>query len=294
MTNFLTCEEIASYERDGFLFPIQVLARDEAAWFRSALESLEADYRGAYPLKRYLALNAHCVLPFVHQIVSHPKILDVVESLLGPDILVWGSEIFIKEANSPSFVSWHQDLTYWGMGSIEEEVTAWLALSDVCPENGCMRFVAGSHRNDLLEHEDTFAADNVLFRGQVLPVEIGETEATDVCLSPGQLSVHHGRMFHASGPNRSGQRRIGVAMRYITPDVVPQTLGRDFAMLVRGQNRSEFFDLVPPPATSLGQEELRRFERILAHQEALYIKESEARAGKWDDPPTTHDGGPVS
>ncbi len=282
MAGSLTPEQVSAYERDGFLFPIRVLSRGEAGAFRAELERLEAGCRGAHPLGRYLALNAHCVLPFVHRIVTHPAILDAVEAVLGPDLLVWGSEVFIKEPQSTTYVSWHQDLAYWGMGSTDQEVTAWLALTEVFPENGCMRFVAGSHNKALLRHEETLARDNVLFRGQVLPVEIDESRAVEVRLSPGQLSLHHGRMFHASGPNRSEQRRIGVAVRYITPDVVPQQLERDYALLARGQNRSARFDLIPPPGATLGRDELQRFEAIASHQEALYVRAGEARTAKWD------------
>ena len=131
--------------------------------------------------------------------------LDAIESILGPDLLLWSCEYFIKEANSRNMVSWHQDLTYWGMDGSDHEVTAWVALSPATEHSGCMKFVAGSHRESLVPHTDTFADNNLLSRGQEIAVEVDEEDATIAALKPGQMSLHHGRMFHASGPNTTNR-----------------------------------------------------------------------------------------
>ena len=94
-----------------------------------------------------------------------PAILDVVEGILGPDILVYAAEFFVKEPRTTHVVTMHQDLTYWGLGAIDGMVTAWLALSPATPASGCMDFVRASHKNPILPHEDTFDENNLLSRG---------------------------------------------------------------------------------------------------------------------------------
>jgi len=279
----LTKVQLQKYHKDGYLFPLNIFSHDEINAIRSELESIEAQSENGPELKRYLALNAHYIFEFVAEAARHPAILDAVESILGPDILAWGSELFLKEPLSPSYVSWHQDLTYWGMGSTEKQVTAWIALTDSFPLNGCMKFYPGSHRSDeLLTPIDTFAENNALSRGQELPIEIDDDTAVDVCLSAGQVSLHHGRMYHSSGSNRSTTRRIGLTLRYITPDVIPSKLGKDFAMLVRGTNSSSYFDLIPPPNQTLGEIEKRFFETVANHQAALYVRPDEKKKPKWE------------
>jgi hypothetical protein len=142
----------------------------------------------------------------------------------------------VKEPLTESFVSWHQDLRYWGLDS-DAEVSAWVALSPVTEANGCMRFVPGSHTGELLPHSDTFAGDNFLTRGQEAAVEIEEEDTVLVPLEPGQASFHHGKLLHASGPNRSDERRIGFAINYISTSVRQTVAHEDFAMLVRGEDR---------------------------------------------------------
>ncbi|WP_282606265.1 phytanoyl-CoA dioxygenase family protein [Pelagibius sp. Alg239-R121] len=260
------------YQRDGFLFPLNVFDAAETARHRAAIEALEArdDPALPRPLGQYFRVNAHYVLPLAVELALTPKILDIVGSILGPDLLVWSCEFFIKEAGTPKIVSWHQDLTYWGLGETDGEMTAWLALSPATPKSGCMRFVAGSHRKHIQPHKDTFNADNLLSRGQELAVAVDEADATDVVLEPGQMSLHHGRMFHASGPNHSDDRRIGVAIRYVTP-AVRQIVGkRDYAMLARGMDRDRNWINVAPPGGNFEPAALARYETILADQtEAL-------------------------
>lgn len=278
----LSHQQLAAYLDDGYLFPVDVMSVEDAGVLRDELESVEARYRDGSLLKRYWALNAHIVFPFACRAVSHPGVIGAVRSILGDDLLVWGCEIYIKEAKSKGYFSWHQDLTYWGLGSIDNEVTAWLALTDVCPENGAMQFVSGSHKGQLLDHANTFAEDNFLFRGQELQVEIDEVDTTNLRLRPGQMSLHHGRMFHRSQPNRSDTRRVGITARFVTPDVVPELLGFDYAMLVSGENHTDHFHLVPPPESTLGETERRWFEKVVEHQTSLYNQGAEDQKPKWD------------
>src|SRR5262249_24535025 len=158
----------------------------------------------------------HLVFEWVAELVRHPAILDAVEDLLGPDLLVWSSSFFLKGARDPSYVSWHQDSTYWGL-SEPDVVTAWLALSVSSVASGCMRVVPGSHLRDQIPHRDTFAEHNLLSRGQEVLVEVRDADAVAMPLSPGEFSLHYVRMVHGSEPNRADDRRIGLAVRYIPP-----------------------------------------------------------------------------
>src|SRR5262249_658962 len=155
------------------------------------------------------------------------------EDILGLDILVWSSSVFAKKPASPQYVSWHQDLTYWGFDP-SNVVTVWLALTESNPANGCMRVVPGTHRLDVVEHRDTFAKGNLLSRGQEVAVEVGEAEAVDLVLQSGEMSLHHVKIFHGSRPNASGRPRIGFAVRYVAVEVRQVCGAADCATLVRG------------------------------------------------------------
>ncbi len=156
----LTQAQAQSYWDDGYLFPVPVLDPAEAAQMRAELEAIERDWLDAglpQPLLAYKRVNAHVVMPLACRIASHPAILDVIEGILGPDILIYGAEFFIKEARSTQIVTMHQDLTYWGLGAIDGMVTAWVALSPSTRASGGMDFVRASHKNPILPHADTFS-----------------------------------------------------------------------------------------------------------------------------------------
>ena len=264
-TKKLTEQQVAQYWRDGYIFPLDLMSRQEAQIWRQKLEQMEQDYCEAKmprTVNTYKRINAQCVMPFAYELASHPDLLDMVEGILGPDILIYGAEFFIKEASSPHIVSMHQDLTYWGLGATDNLVTAWIALSEVNQESGCMQFVAGSHNHQILPHEDTFAENNLLSRGQEIQVEVKEEEKTDIVLTPGQVSLHHGRTIHGSGPNSSDDRRIGFVIRYVNPTVMQEVAQKDYAMLVRGADRAQHFIHYTPPRTLFAPEHLALYEEM--------------------------------
>ncbi len=260
-----------TYARDGFCFPIDVMSENEAGAYRTQLEALERRSTGAKLGNKDQLNFPHVVFRFAREIAGRPRVLDAVEAIIGPDILIWSSTFFIKEPRTGSHVSWHQDLRYWGLEDQEAMVSAWLALSPVTEANGCMRFVAGSHKGPLVEHEDTYGDDNVLTRGQQAAIEIDEGVTCKVELKPGQMSLHHGRLLHASAPNRSDERRIGYAMNFIAPHNRQVVAKRDFAMLLRGEDRFSHFEPVPPPEADLSASALDWHARILrAQNESMY------------------------
>ena len=261
MAGSLSKEQTDAYARDGYLCPLDIFSPDEAATHRAKIEHHEATQTDLpLPMSQYLRMNSHLTMDVSLNAARDPRILDVVESILGPDILMWSCEYFIKEANSPKIVSWHQDLTYWGMDGSDHEVTAWVALSPATSASGCMKFVAGSHKESLVPHTDTFADDNLLSRGQEIAVEVDEEDATIAALQPGQMSLHHGRMFHASGPNTTDDRRIGFVMRFIRPDT--PAVGRDYAMLMRGVDKIGNRINIAPPAGDFAPDRLALYEEV--------------------------------
>jgi hypothetical protein len=236
-TNPTNIREI--YQRDGFVCPIAVMSEDAAADYRARLEDFEATYGREQQYRRCLKRYPNLVLPFIDEISRLPAVTDAVAEILGPDLLALDTPFFIKEPHSDAYVSWHQDLHYWGLEG-EDEVTAWIALSPATAASGCMRFVPGSH-NQIVEHNNTHADNNMLSLGQEIAVEVDEADAVDAELGPGQMSLHHGRVFHGSNPNRTGDRRIGIAIRYLPTRMKQRAGGSMSAMLVRGEDKYNHF-----------------------------------------------------
>ncbi len=234
MPKHLSDSQVESYRRDGAVFPITVMSEAEAAAHRRRLEAAEAEHGTLhYRTKPYLIFSS------ANEIARHPDLLDAIEDILGPDVLLWNSAYVIKEACDRRYVSWHQDLTYWGLDS-DPMVTAWVALSPATPTNGGMRFLPGSHRRGGTQHHDTYAADNILHRGQEV-AEVDEGAAVDLALAPGQASLHHGWVLHASGPNPTGDRRIGLTVQYLAPSARQTMTDRESATLLRGIDRYGHF-----------------------------------------------------
>ena len=271
-TGTLTARQVESYKWDGYLFPVDALTVDEAAAFRRRFEETERAYAAGgheRPLAHYLmGGGSHVVCPLASDLCRHPGIVDAAESLLGPDLMVWGVSFFIKEPGDGRIVTWHQDLTYWGFGETSDQVTAWIALTPSTVENGCMRFVAGSHRRRLVPHRESRSQANLLSRGQEIEVEVDEHEATDIVLVPGQCSLHHGLMFHSSGPNRSNDRRIGAAIRYVNPNARQVDGSKEHALLVRGADREQNFIHFAPPRHGFGAAEMALHEEIMRSKTA--------------------------
>ena len=259
------------YQDDGFLFPIQAVPADQAADWRAELEEVEAKWLNnglPKPLNQYRRSASHVVMPLAAEIASHPSILNTMSGILGDDLLVWSCEFFIKEPRTTQIVSWHQDLTYWGLGATNDQCTAWVALSPATMASGCMKFVAGSHKNAIVPHNDTFDENNMLSRGQEIAVDVDEDEATAIELQPGQMSLHHGLMFHGSGPNTTDDRRIGCVIRYVNPNARQEVAERDYAMLVRGADRSAHFINIARPADYFEPHALRLYDQIREDQMA--------------------------
>jgi hypothetical protein len=262
----LSENQVTSYRDRGYHFPVDALSAAEVAEFRRRLEDYEA--RSGGPIKGEMRHRSHVLFTWINEMVRHPQILDAIEDLLGPNLLCWNSSFFIKEALDPGFVSWHQDATYWGLSS-SDVATAWVAFSPANRVSGCMKFIAGTHRQQV-QHTDTFDHNNLLTRGQEIAVEVDEARAVHVELEPGQASLHHVLLVHGSEPNQSNDRRIGLAIRYI-PTHLKQAVGaRDWATLVRGKDSFGHFAPEHVPRRDLEPEALA-FHKMVSEEQVRVL-----------------------
>ena len=267
MPRVLSNDALAAYRRDGYYSPLRVFSIPQARELRNCLEAHET--RAGAPLQGKWRVKTHLLFTWADRIVHHPAILDAVEDVIGPNILCWNTNFFIKEAASPGFISWHQDSTYWGLEP-HDVVTAWIAFTRSDHVSGCMKVIPGTQHDDQLPHVDTFHKDNLLSRGQEIAVEVDEAHAVPCLLEPGEMSLHHIKLVHGSEPNRSDDRRIGFAVRYI-PTYVRQIKIRDSATLVRGSDRHNHFDHEPRPKHDLDKAALAAHADAVGRQvKALY------------------------
>ncbi len=275
MAGSLSAAEVRAYREDGLLFPKRAVSTAGAARLLGELEAHEAGTGG--PVNGKHRYKCHLLFPWIDETMRDPAILDMVESLVGPDIMVWTSHLYPKEPGDGRFISWHQDSAHWGLDS-DRIVTVWIALTPATRENGCMRMLPGSQRTGTVAHRDTWDPDNILTRGQTIDAAIEEDRAVSVELAAGEASLHHVFMWHASHANRSGGRRVGLALRYITPDARQTRTARDFATLVRGEDRFGHFEPEPRPRAAMDPEFVRLHEEIAAIQGAIYLDGTD-RAG---------------
>jgi non-haem Fe2+, alpha-ketoglutarate-dependent halogenase len=276
----LSASQQQSYHEHGFHFPVRVFCDSETEEFRNQfLDYLSRNRErisGLPPRDHYIVMTqTHILLRWVFRMVSHPNLLDAVESVLGPNLIVWSSQWFPKMPADKTYISWHQDATYWGLHP-PNVTTAWIAVSESCPENGCMRVVPGTHQGPLFPQVETYAQDNALSRGQEIAVKVDESRAIDLVLQPGEMSLHHIGLVHGSNANKSEKPRIGLAVRFITPEVIQDGAERQMAVLVRGEDEFGHFDFIDPPKddvisprdTELHREALRRLRTNIMPKEA--------------------------
>ena len=235
MPRVLTKLQIEQYHDQGFICPIRVISEQEALSIKDELEQVEKEF--PEEINSESRNNLHLSFAFLDALAHNKIIVDAIEDLIGPDISLWASVMFIKEPSSKQYVSWHQDATYMGLDSLDFP-TPWIALSPSNIETGCMTMIAGSHKTKIQNHEDTFAENNILTRGQVIQ-DVDESKAVDLILQPGEMSIHHGAVIHGSQPNNSNQRRIGFSLQSYMPNNVKQIVGRNLWTHVRGQKRQD-------------------------------------------------------
>jgi ectoine hydroxylase-related dioxygenase (phytanoyl-CoA dioxygenase family) len=270
---------VDAYRDDGFVFPIDVLNATQASEVLQDLEAAEAELADDAEKLAILRSYPDRVLPSFDQLIRHPVLVNAASQVLGPDLMVWSASLFMKQPQSSHIVSWHQDLTYWGLDDAEE-TTGWVALSPATIESGCMQFVPGSHKQLQVPHEDTFDENNLLSRGQEIAVEVDEGDGVAVELQAGQASLHHGHLFHSSGPNRADYRRVGAAIRYIKPSMKQQSGDRSLVALVSGSDQYNHFTIADAPKGRLHEDDFELCRRDIEIKRRVLYEGAEGKTGQ--------------
>lgn len=248
MPKTLTRDQIQAYHHDGVVFPLPVLSEEEVAYFRSLHDEFDR-YLGRKP-KSTEKSQCHLHFKWACDLATHPKVLDVVEDIIGPDILIHSSTCFAKYAKDEMFISWHQDSHYWGL-SEPRLVSAWIALTESNIGNGCLRVLPGTQTRkfDHLEQRDE---NNMLGTGLTVSEYVDGTSAVDIVLQAGEMSFHHANIIHGSNPNTSTDPRIGFAVRYVST-AVRQERGHHKVILARGEDKYHYYNLQDKPTAGLEQ-----------------------------------------
>ena len=259
----LTTEQIQQYHKEGYVAPIEILTREEALEVRNEIELIEnrfpneLDNSGRY--------NVHLISPKLDEVVHNSNILDSVESIIGKNILVCSTTLFIKNANQNGFVSYHQDAKYIGLEP-HNWVTAWIAITDSNETNGCMKMWPGSH-SDLKEHDQKFNQGNLLTRGQTIK-NVPEDQVKPIELKAGQMSLHHPRIIHGSGINKSDDKRIGFVVQSYIGTNVKQVLGKNSVQIARGVDEFKYHEVINRTKLLMSDEGM-----LLRKRENDYLKE---------------------
>lgn len=264
MPKILTEQQVSKYGDDGFVYPITVMSADEAHAYLMELEAAEAQ-QGKLLVKGS-NFKPHLIFKWADRLAYHPKILDAVEDLIGPDIRILSSTVFPKKPGDGTFVDWHQDGTYFALEPDNVQVAAWLALSDAPVEAGCMEMVAGSHRLGQLNHKEVASEKHMLSLGQTVNAEFKQDQTEFMPVKAGQISLHHTHTIHRSGPNNSTWRRVGVTLTYVPASVRVRASTKPSAALVRGVDKWHNFVEEPRPTVDRGVAELA----FQAHANSLF------------------------
>tara|TARA_B100000809_G_scaffold183173_1_gene180940 strand:- start:228 stop:1055 length:828 start_codon:yes stop_codon:yes gene_type:complete len=267
----LTTKQLQDYNDHGYVAPIDVLTSDETYEIRKEIEKIEN--RWPTELDGLGRNYVHMISPVFDKVCHNSKILDAVESIIGKDILVGGTTLFIKDPDNKSFVSWHQDAKYIGFEP-HNWVTAWLAITDANEENGCMRMWSGTHKEKIREHKNTFNTSNLLTRGQTVQnVPLEDIVPNE--LKAGQLSLHHPMIVHGSTPNRSNYRRIGFVIQSYIGTNVDQVIGKVYVQQARGTDTFKYHEHTKRPVELMGKKDVAL--RIKANEELSKIFYSGAK-----------------
>lgn len=259
MPKALTKNQVDSFQRDGFVFPARGISEAEAAECVRRIDAFEKSIGEKASVR--LRTKAHLLMPWLAELVRRKEIVDAVEDILGPDIMCWGGGVFVKRAKDPAFVSWHQDTWYWSWQP-KDAVTVWLAFTDAATDNGSVRYIPGSHNENITSHEWTNKANNLLTTSLEVQGGVDESRAVDTTLKPGEMILHHERVVHGSSPNTSGRPRIGFSIQYVGANFKETAIPRTSATLVRGRDHGNF-ESEPVPTKEFDPAGLAAFDHAL-------------------------------
>ena len=266
---YLSSNQLKQYKDEGFVAPINIFSKEKAKEIRNQIELIEKELPGE--LDKSGRYNAHLISPLLDEVTHNSKILDAVESLIGKNILVCGTTLFIKNPNEKGYVSYHQDAKYIGLEP-HNWVTAWVALTDSNEKNGCMKMWPGSHL-DIKDHDEKFNEENLLTRGQTVE-NVHDHEVKSVELVAGKMSLHHPRIVHGSGVNKSNDRRIGFVIQSYIATNVRQILGQNSVQLARGVDEFNHHDIIQRPKSLMNKEDLLIKQRENKYLQDIFYKGS--------------------
>ena len=266
---YLSSNQLKQYEDEGFVSPINIFSKEKARETRNQIELIEKELPGE--LDKSGRYNAHLISPLLDEVTHNSKILDAVESLIGKNILVCGTTLFIKNPKEKGYVSYHQDAKYIGLEP-HNWVTAWVALTDSNEKNGCMKMWPGSHL-DVKNHDEKFNEENLLTRGQTVE-NVPDNEVKSVELVAGQMSLHHPRIVHGSGVNKTNDRRIGFVIQSYIGTNVKQVLGQNSVQLARGVDEFNHHEIIQRPKSLMNKEDLLIKQRENKYLQDIFYKGS--------------------
>ena len=267
---YLSSNQLKQYEDKGFVSPIDIFSKDKAKEIRNEIELIEKEMPNE--LEKSGRYNAHLISPLLDEVTHNSEILDAVQSLIGNDILVCGTTLFIKNPNVKGFVSYHQDAKYIGLEP-HNWVTAWVAITDSNENNGCMRMWSGSHKDNLKDHDQNFNERNLLTRGQTIK-NVPKKKTTPLILKAGQMSLHHPTVVHGSDLNHSNDRRIGFVIQSYIGTNVKQVLGINSVQLARGKDNFKFHKKIGRPKSLLDKNDLKIKKRENDNLQEIFYKGS--------------------
>ena len=271
--SYLSSNQLKQYEEEGFVSPINIFSKDKAKQIRNEIELIENNM--PEELENSGRYNAHLISPLLDEVTHNSKILDAVQSLIGENILVCGTTLFIKNPNEKGFVSYHQDAKYIGLEP-HNWVTAWVAITDSNENNGCMRMWSGSHKDNLKDHDQRFNEGNLLTRGQTIK-NVPKKETTPLVLEAGQMSLHHPKVVHGSEVNKSNDRRIGFVIQSYIGTNVKQVLGKNSVQLARGVDKFNYHEKIRRPQNLLDFEDIKLKKQENDNLQEIFYKGSDKK-----------------
>ena len=274
----LSEDQIKQYNQKGYVSPIQALTKNQAQEVKKEIEFIENKWPNE--IKNLGRNYPHLVSPILDNVVRNSNILDAVESIIGKNILACGTTLFIKEPDERGFVSFHQDAEYIGLEP-HNWVTAWVAITDANENNGCMKMWPGTHKQELKYHNEKFDynSGNLLTRGQTVEnVPLEKTES--VILTEGQMSLHHPRIVHGSGINKSKKRRIGFVIQSYIGTNVKQVLGKMYVQLVRGKDNFNYHQKTNKPIKTMEKKAVKIRKKAMEELSKIFYNES-TQKGKY-------------
>ncbi len=277
----LTKAQVDSFHYNGFLFPIPALTPDEAATCLAGLHRLKSDL-GSPVAEADVKWRSHAYAhsPWFNDLIRHPRILDAIEDVIGPNILVWTSTFFIKEPHSPTYAAWHQDGAYFGLEP-REQVCAWVALTDATREAGCMEQLSSRGAPREYHHAALGLANSINRAGQTIVDDFDQSNPTAMALPAGSFSLHHEFAVHRSAPNNASHRRVGIGLNYIPTHVRVDGPVRCCAMLVRGEDTYGHFDLIDPPTAERDAAALAVHQQVSDRYRANYNEQVQRHAQRF-------------